>query len=98
MKDEDKLFIDSLKLNVDSIKEKMEKFSEMALQKDENTLKIKLEVIKLHYSEIIEESYESFKHLSDSTLRFILKCWADEASYFKRKHMLCSLSKLKDMC
>ena len=71
----------------------------MVLEKDnENAFKIKIEVVKLHCSEIEEECHERFKKLSDSTLKNNLNSWAEEASCFKRKRMLCSLSKLKEMC
>ena len=86
---EEKLCIDSLKLNSDSTKEKLQEFSSKVMEKDEdNKHALSSEIAKVCYSEITDESFKSFKGLSDATLRNNMKSWAEETSHVKRSCML----------
>ena len=53
------------------------------------------EKMKYYYSEIDQESFESFKIFTDVSIRSNVKEWADELCSRKRKHILMSLRKLK---
>ena len=50
-----------------------------------------------YYSEIVQESFESFKILIDVSIRSNVKEWANELFNHKRKHMLMCLNKLKEI-
>ena len=53
------------------------------------------EKIKYYYSENFQESFESFKILTDVSIRLNVKEWADELCSYKRKHVIMSLRKIK---
>ena len=69
-----KLCIDSLKLISELTQEKLEQFSSRIIEKDsDNSHVMNAETIKICCSKIIEESFVSFKNLSESTMRTNLK-------------------------
>ena len=53
--------------------------------------------MKHYYSEIDQESFESIKIFTDVSMRSNVKEWADELCSYKKKHVIMSLIKLKDI-